>query len=82
MPAKPHPKGTRQNIFGGEDELKVAPKGVDKTHKYVTTASVRLPPPRGMLTLDTRDIDILKCRSFAVIYRCVPDCRIDEEMRY
>ncbi|RPD61779.1 hypothetical protein L227DRAFT_574263 [Lentinus tigrinus ALCF2SS1-6] len=47
-PAQPHPKGERQNIFGMEDELKVAPKGVDKTHK---------------------DIDLLKCRSFAVIYR-------------
>ena len=33
-PAQPHPKGERQNIFGMEDELKVAPKGVDKTHKY------------------------------------------------
>ncbi|KAI1786357.1 hypothetical protein LXA43DRAFT_1034094 [Ganoderma leucocontextum] len=47
-PAQPHPNGGRQNIFGAEDELKVAPKGVDKTHK---------------------DIDILKCRSFAVAYR-------------
>ena len=32
-PARPHPKGERQNIFGMEDELKVAPKGIDKTHK-------------------------------------------------
>lgn len=32
---KPHPKGERRNIFGGEDELKVAPKGVEKDHKYV-----------------------------------------------
>ncbi|KAI0719799.1 hypothetical protein C8T65DRAFT_635198 [Cerioporus squamosus] len=47
-PARPHPKGERQNIFGMEDELKVAPKGVDKTHK---------------------DIDLLKCRSFAVVYK-------------
>jgi hypothetical protein len=31
--AKPHPQGKRQNIFGGEDELKVAPKGIDKEHK-------------------------------------------------
>ncbi|KIM36258.1 hypothetical protein M413DRAFT_449309 [Hebeloma cylindrosporum] len=46
--AKPHPKGERQNIFGMEDELKVAPKGVDKDHK---------------------DIDLLKCRSFAVVHR-------------
>ncbi|KAM5546152.1 hypothetical protein V8D89_000278 [Ganoderma adspersum] len=47
-PAQPHQNGGRQNIFGAEDELRVAPKGVDKTHK---------------------DIDILKCRSFAVAYR-------------
>ncbi|KAG8792391.1 hypothetical protein FRC12_006245 [Ceratobasidium sp. 428] len=38
----------RQSIFGGEDELKVAPAGVDKNH---------------------RDIDLLKCRSFAVVHR-------------
>ncbi|KAF8225576.1 hypothetical protein L208DRAFT_1305679 [Tricholoma matsutake] len=44
--AKPPPDGGRQNIFGMEDELKVAPKGVDKGHK---------------------DIDLLKCRSFAVV---------------
>ena len=31
--AKPHPKGEMQNIFGREDELKVAPKGVGKDHK-------------------------------------------------
>ncbi|KAI8989033.1 hypothetical protein BD414DRAFT_485771 [Trametes punicea] len=47
-PARPHPKGARQNIFGFEDELKVAPKGIDKTHK---------------------DIDLLKCRSFAVVHK-------------
>ncbi|KZT08078.1 uncharacterized protein LAESUDRAFT_724064 [Laetiporus sulphureus 93-53] len=45
---RPHPRGERQNIFGMQDELKVAPKGIEKTHK---------------------DIDLLKCRSFAVIYR-------------
>ncbi|GJE93436.1 CDC45 and DUF2461 domain-containing protein [Phanerochaete sordida] len=44
----PHPQGARQNIFGMDDELKVAPKGIDKTHK---------------------DIDLLKCRSFAVVHR-------------
>ncbi|KAL7284737.1 hypothetical protein ACG7TL_002043 [Trametes sanguinea] len=47
-PARPHPKGARQNIFGLEDELKVAPKGIEKTHK---------------------DIDLLKCRSFAVVHK-------------
>jgi len=45
---KPPPKGQRRSIFGMEDELKVAPKGVEKTHK---------------------DIDLLKCRSFAVVHR-------------
>lgn len=34
-PAKPHRKGERQNVFGGEDQLKVAPKGVEKTHPSV-----------------------------------------------
>ncbi len=33
---KPHPKGARQNIFGEEDELKTAPKGVDKNHRSVS----------------------------------------------
>ncbi|KAH9846643.1 hypothetical protein C2E23DRAFT_948867 [Lenzites betulinus] len=47
-PAHPHPKGERQNVFGFDDELKVAPKGVPKTHK---------------------DIDLLKCRSFAVVHK-------------
>lgn len=37
--------GARRNIFGRDDELKVAPKGIPKTHE---------------------DIDLLKCRSFAV----------------
>ncbi|KAF7792032.1 hypothetical protein EIP86_003059 [Pleurotus ostreatoroseus] len=44
----PDPKGGRRSIFGREDELKVAPKGVAKDHK---------------------DIDLLKCRSFAVVYQ-------------
>jgi hypothetical protein len=34
-PPHPHPQGDRQSVFGHEDELKVAPKGVDKNHKYV-----------------------------------------------
>ncbi|KAJ7291041.1 hypothetical protein C8J57DRAFT_1586403 [Mycena rebaudengoi] len=45
---KPHPQGARRNIFGSEDELKVAPKGIAKTHD---------------------EIDLLKCRSFAVSHR-------------
>ncbi|KZT63515.1 hypothetical protein DAEQUDRAFT_815601 [Daedalea quercina L-15889] len=43
----PDAKGERSSIFGREDELKNAPKGVAKDHP---------------------DIDLLKCRSFAVIH--------------
>jgi uncharacterized protein (DUF2461 family) len=32
-PAKPLAEKGRQNIFGRDDELKTAPKGVDKDHK-------------------------------------------------
>jgi len=39
--AKPHPKGKRQNVFGHEDTLKVAPKGVDKTHKDIDLLKLR-----------------------------------------
>ncbi|KAH8102103.1 hypothetical protein BXZ70DRAFT_930303 [Cristinia sonorae] len=39
--AKPHPKGLRQNIFGGDDELKTAPKGVDKTHPEIDLLKCR-----------------------------------------
>ncbi|KAK1224161.1 hypothetical protein PQX77_012966 [Marasmius sp. AFHP31] len=46
--AKPQANGERSNIFGGEDELKTAPKGVEKDHK---------------------DIDLLRCRSFAVVHK-------------
>ncbi|KAJ3807622.1 hypothetical protein EV368DRAFT_46615 [Lentinula lateritia] len=45
---KPMKDGSRRNIFGAEDELKVAPKGFAKDHK---------------------DIDVLKCRTFAVVHR-------------
>ncbi|KAF8983361.1 hypothetical protein BDQ17DRAFT_1261386 [Cyathus striatus] len=30
---KPHPKGARKKLFGMDNELKVAPKGIDKGHK-------------------------------------------------
>jgi len=40
-PPKPSPKGERQSIFGGEDELKVAPKGVDKGHKDIDLLKLR-----------------------------------------
>jgi hypothetical protein len=33
--AKQHPKGERQNIYGREDALKVAPKGIDKNHPEI-----------------------------------------------
>ncbi|KIJ28563.1 hypothetical protein M422DRAFT_270162 [Sphaerobolus stellatus SS14] len=38
---KPHPKGERQNVFGGEDALKVAPKGIDKNHKDIDLLKLR-----------------------------------------
>ncbi|KAG8950841.1 hypothetical protein FRC04_007073 [Tulasnella sp. 424] len=40
---KKHPKGERQSIFGHEDELKVAPKGIDKNHKDIDLLKVRSP---------------------------------------
>ncbi|KAG6899659.1 hypothetical protein C0993_008235 [Termitomyces sp. T159_Od127] len=49
---QPSHDSSRQSIFGREDELKVAPKGIDKNH---------------------RDLDLLKCRSFAVVYRFSDD---------
>ena len=38
---KPHAKGTRQNVFGHDDALKVAPKGIDKTHKDIDLLKLR-----------------------------------------
>ncbi|KZT26118.1 hypothetical protein NEOLEDRAFT_1132677 [Neolentinus lepideus HHB14362 ss-1] len=38
---KPHPKGYRQSVFGFEDELKTAPKGVDKEHKDIDLLKLR-----------------------------------------
>jgi uncharacterized protein (DUF2461 family) len=42
-PPKPGPKGKRQNVFGHDDALKVAPKleGVDKTHKDIDLLKLR-----------------------------------------
>ncbi|ETW77505.1 hypothetical protein HETIRDRAFT_327131 [Heterobasidion irregulare TC 32-1] len=37
----PHPKGARRSIFGMEDELKVSPKGIDKTHKNIDLLKCR-----------------------------------------
>ncbi|KAG9316552.1 hypothetical protein JVU11DRAFT_2603 [Chiua virens] len=39
--ACPHPKGQRQNVFGAEDELKTAPKGVDRNHKDIDLLKCR-----------------------------------------
>lgn len=39
--AEPGKKGKAQNIFGHSDELKVAPKGVDKTHKDIDLLKLR-----------------------------------------
>lgn len=40
-PAKPDKNGKRQNVFGHDDALKVAPKGVDKTHKDIDLLKLR-----------------------------------------
>lgn len=42
-PPKLHAKGKRQNVFGHDDALKVAPKleGVDKTHKDIDLLKLR-----------------------------------------
>ncbi|KIJ18766.1 hypothetical protein PAXINDRAFT_167306 [Paxillus involutus ATCC 200175] len=38
---RPHPKGKRQNIFGADDELKTAPKGIEKNHKDIDLLKCR-----------------------------------------
>lgn len=40
-PPKAHPKGKRQNVFGRDDALKVAPKGVGKDHKDIDLLKLR-----------------------------------------
>ncbi|KAG2111737.1 hypothetical protein DEU56DRAFT_935866 [Suillus clintonianus] len=40
-PPHPHPHGERQSVFGHEDQLKVAPKGVDKNHKDIALLKCR-----------------------------------------
>lgn len=40
-PPTPHPKRKRQNVFGQSDELKVAPKGFDKTHPDIDLLRLR-----------------------------------------
>ncbi|KIJ61343.1 hypothetical protein HYDPIDRAFT_96940 [Hydnomerulius pinastri MD-312] len=37
----PHPKGKQQSVFGRDDELKTAPKGVDKNHKDIDLLKCR-----------------------------------------
>ncbi|KAJ3480469.1 hypothetical protein NLI96_g8327 [Meripilus lineatus] len=39
--ARPDPKGGRSSVFGFEDELKTAPKGIDKTHKDIALLKCR-----------------------------------------
>ncbi|KAH7096921.1 hypothetical protein BKA62DRAFT_483760 [Auriculariales sp. MPI-PUGE-AT-0066] len=39
--ATPHPKGQRRNVYGGEDELKTAPKGIEKTHPDIDLLKLR-----------------------------------------
>lgn len=38
---RPHPDGKRQSVFGHEDELKTAPKGVNKHHKDIDLLKCR-----------------------------------------
>ncbi|KAK0486348.1 hypothetical protein IW261DRAFT_1664425 [Armillaria novae-zelandiae] len=52
--------GKRNNIFGRDDELKVAPKGVEKDHP---------------------DIDLLKCRSFAVVHHFTDEEVLDPNFK-
>jgi hypothetical protein len=39
--ASPGKKGERRNVFGHDDALKVAPKGVDKNHKDIDLLKLR-----------------------------------------
>ncbi|KZT59965.1 hypothetical protein CALCODRAFT_515678 [Calocera cornea HHB12733] len=60
-PSKPDPKGRRQNVFGREDELKTAPKGVEKDHKDIDLLKLRSVAVHKMFTdkevLDKKFID-------------------------
>lgn len=38
---RPHPEGKRRSVFGREDELKTAPKGIDKHHKDIDLLKCR-----------------------------------------
>jgi hypothetical protein len=38
---EPHSEGKRQSIFGSEDQLKVAPKGIDKDHPDIDLLKCR-----------------------------------------
>jgi len=63
--AKPHPRGRRSNFFGAEDELRVAPKGVNKRHPLVPFLEFKWTSgsPSGS------DIGLLKCRSLTVVHK-------------
>lgn len=57
-------KKGRQNIFGRDDELKTAPKGIAKDHKWVARRA-----NCAETNQNNRDIDLLKCRSFVVLHQ-------------
>ncbi|KAF9484232.1 hypothetical protein BDN70DRAFT_903746 [Pholiota conissans] len=56
---KPHPKGETQNIFGMEDELKVAPKGVPKDHKDIDLLKCRSFVLNALLIIRFTDSEVL-----------------------
>ncbi|KAG5221527.1 Thiamine pyrophosphokinase [Salix suchowensis] len=73
------PDGERSNIFGMEDELKVAPKGIDKTTSAF--AFLFFASAVCLTTCPCRDIDLLKCRSFAVVHRFLDTEVLDPEFK-
>lgn len=60
-------------MFGHDDELKVAPKGIDKNHKSVEHIACpgSMKPVLILGIYVTRDIDLLKLRSIAVVHKYV-----------
>ena len=64
--SSPHPKGHRQNIFGNQDQLKTAPKGVDKNHAYVTTL-------QSILVIDPGKTAILIYSSVALLLSSISE---------
>lgn len=66
---RPNAKDGRSSIFGREDELKNAPKGVAKDHPCVDRRPLDLAEALVVEVICRRDIDLLKCRSFAVVHQ-------------